>query len=147
MRTFQKSACLFAAAAFAAFAVGHIAFPPSAEAKEEDDDDDADDAATKKLAEEAMAKAVARGKEIWNNKDGTMKKSCASCHDDANKPNLDLKTRVYSYPAYHKRKKAIITMHQKLQDMVVQQCRGPALDDKGSDIGALEAYVASLRKK
>lgn len=146
MRMFQKSACLFAAAAFAAVAVGPIAFPPSAEAKEEEEDD-ADDAATKKLADEAMAKAVARGKEIWNNKEGTMKKSCASCHEDANKPNLDLKTRAYSYPAYHKRKKAIITMQQKLQDMVVQQCRGPALDDKGTDIAALEAYVASLRKK
>ncbi len=149
MRTFQKSACLFAAGAFAAFAVGSIASPPAAlaEDEEEEEEDAAAAAATKKRADDAMVKAIARGKDIWNNKDGTMKKSCASCHEDANKPNLDLKTRVYSYPAYHKRKKAIVTMHQKLQDMIVQQCRGPALDDKGADIGALEAYVASLRKK
>ena len=138
-----RAVLAFSALAIAA-AMG-FALVGTAPVRADDDDEKGDAAATAKLAAAAMEKAVARGKEIWTNKDGLFKKSCASCHEDANKPNLSMKSRTLTYPGYHTRKKIILTLQQKLQDMIVTQSRGTAFDDKGTDIAALEAYVRSIK--
>lgn len=119
---------------------------------DDDDEDDAVDpaeiAAKQKVADEAMAKAIARGKEIWNGADEKLlRKPCTKCHDDPDKPKLNLATRPYSYPAYFPRKKHVITLQQKIQLMITNSSKGKAFDPEGADIAALEAYVVSLRKK
>ena len=112
-----------------------------------DDDEPAGGADAAKVAQEALDKAVLRGKEIWTDKGITKAaKSCTSCHDDPNKPDRQIKNRTFSYPGYSKRRKAIVTLQQKLQDMIANNAKGTALDDKGTDIAALEAYVLSLKK-
>src|SRR5690349_10149668 len=76
-------------------------------------DDDDDSAENAKIAKEALDKAVTRGNELFRSKD-LGKKSCASCHEDPEKPNLNLKTRPFSYPAYSNKKKAVVSMGQKI---------------------------------
>ena len=98
------------------------------------------------LAKSALEKAVTRGKQLWNSTEG-VKKSCAKCHEDPEKPKLDLTKRAFAYPAYSRRKKAVVTLQQKINEMIQFNGRGPLLDANGTDIAALEAYVVSLKAK
>lgn len=137
----------FVAAAVAVLAAG---IAGSASLRADDDDEDGLDPARKaeleKIAHAAYEKAVARGKEIWNDA-ANVKKSCSKCHDDPAKPDLNLATREYSYPAYSRRKRAIVTLDQKIQEMVTDKSRGQRFDEKSGDIAAVQAYIASLRAK
>ena len=145
MRPFSKTLALVTAAALLAGAGTAAVFA---------DDDDEDDAGPTpeqvQLAKDALAKAVTRGKELWGMKElpsGTVRKSCAQCHEDPEKPKLDLTKREYSYPAYSRRKKGVVTLQQKINEMIKFNGRGKLLDAERTDIAALEAYVTSLRKK
>jgi cytochrome c len=139
MRLLPKTTAL---AALLALAAGAFTAACLAQDKK---DDDAPAPGQAEAAKAAMDKALARGKELWNDK-SLFKKSCASCHENPDKPQLSMKTRVYSYPAFSRRKKGIVTMHQKIQEMVEYSAVGKPLDDKGTDIAALEAYVRSLKQ-
>lgn len=97
-----------------------------------------------RIAKEALEKAVAKGKELWDSKE-LGKKSCSSCHENPDKPQLDMTTREWSYPAYSRRKRAVVTLHQKIQEMIRYQARGKPLPDDSADLGALAAYVTSLK--
>lgn len=102
-----------------------------------------DEAEKKRVAAEALAKTVAKGKELWSSKLG--RKSCASCHEDPDKPNLNLGEIEWGYPAYSRRARGVVTLSQKINEMIRYQARGPkdlALDDER--IIALAAYVESL---
>ena len=102
-----------------------------------------DEAEKKRIAAEELAKVVAKGKELWNSKLG--RKSCASCHEDPDKPNLNLADTEWGYPAYSRRARGVVTLSQKVNEMIQFQARGPkdvALDDER--IIALAAYVESL---
>lgn len=156
MRFVSRTVGLAVAAALCA-AVGTslcvaVGTAPTLEAQEKDDEEEAEDAEVaaerKRVADEALAKAVAKGKELWLDagKEKRFKKSCASCHDNPDKPQLNLATRSFAYPAYSRRRRAVVTMHQKIQEMVQHNSKGAPLDDKGPDVAALEAYVMSLRK-
>jgi len=143
MRLFSRTAWAVMAGAAIVAAAGTAAVFAG------DDDEDEDAGASveaKKVAQEALVKAVARGKEIWNDK-SIGKKSCATCHDAADKPQLNMATREWSYPAYSRRKRQVVTLHQKIQEMVQFNSRGPVFDDKGTDIAALAAYMTSLKAK
>ena len=140
MRLFSRTICV-------ALAVVMIAAAGTAtlRAGDDDDDDAGASAEAKAAAAAALAKAVAHGKELWNStKD--VKKSCATCHDSADKPNLNMATREWAYPAYSRRKRNVVTLHQKIQEMQKYNCRGPLFDDGGPDLAALAAYVSSLKK-
>ena len=113
---------------------------------DDDEDDEADSAEARKMAMEQLDKAVARGRELWNSKD-LGRKTCGSCHDSAEKPALNLATREWSFPAYSRRKRGVVTLHQKIQEMIQFNTRGQPLDDKGPDVAALAAYAMSLKKK
>lgn len=141
MRLISKTACIAAATAFLV-----VAAAGTSALFADDDDDEADSAEAKKAAAEALTKAIARGKELWESKD-LGKKSCASCHENPEKPNIHLGTREWSYPAYSRRAKSVVTLHQKVQEMLQFNSRGKPLDDKGSDVAALAAYCMSLKKK
>jgi len=111
------------------------------------DDDDADPTGERaRVAAAALAKAVERGKALWSSKD-LGKKSCASCHEDPEKPNIDLSTRKWSYPAYSRRKRAVLTLQQKVNEMIQYNARGKPLDLDSSDAAALAAYCMSLCKR
>ena len=105
-----------------------------------------DDADNEKVAKEALDKAVARGKDLFHGKD-VGPKSCAACHENPDKPNLDLKTRAFCYPAYSKKAKVVVTLQQKINEMVKGNSKGKEMDPAGPDIAALEAYIVSLKAK
>ncbi len=114
-------------------------------------DDDADEtaakrAAAKKTAAEELVKSVKRGEALWSSK--TLgRKTCKSCHDNPDKPKLDMATRAWSYPAWSRRQKKVITLQQKVQEMIKFQCRGKALDQDAQQLADLGAYMNSVRKK
>lgn len=128
-----------------ALAVG-VAFAGTALQAGEDEDDDDDSAATQKIAKEALDKSVARGKELWTSK-SLGKKTCAECHENPEKPLLNLTTRQFAYPAYSAKKKSVVTMGQKINEMLTGRSRGKEMDLTSADLIALEAYVVSLKKK
>jgi cytochrome c len=142
MRTsFRTLAAAASVAATAAFLCAGTALFAGGE------DDDDDDGAGAKIAQAALDKAVQRGKELYESK-ALGKKTCASCHENPEKPNLDLKTRAFSYPAYSKKKKSIVSMGQKINEMLTARSGAAKEMELGSaDLVALEAYVASLKKK
>lgn len=112
----------------------------------EDDEDEDDSAETQKIAKEHLDKSVARGKELWSSK-SLGKKTCAQCHEDPEKPLLNLTTRPYSYPAYSTKKKAVVTLGQKINEMLAGRSRGKEMELTSADLIALEAYVVSLKTK
>jgi cytochrome c len=109
----------------------------------EDDEDDA--AEVKKLAQEALDKSVARGKELFRSKD-LGKKTCAECHENPDKPQLNLVTRPFGYPAYSVKKRSVVSLGQKINEMLSGKARGKEMDLGSGDLVALEAYVMSLKK-
>lgn len=99
-----------------------------------------------RVAAAELKKAVERGKALWSKKLG--KKSCAQCHEDPDKPKLDMTKRTWSYPAYSRRKKAVVTLHQKINEMLEYQSKAKGKLEKDSkEIADLAAYVTSLRSK
>ena len=111
------------------------------------DDDPAEDAAAVKVAKDALDKAIEQGNKLFHSKE-LGKKSCAACHENAEKPNLDLTARSFSYPAYSRKKKSIVSMGQKINEMLTARTgAAKEMDLSSADIVAMEAYIASLKKK
>jgi cytochrome c len=111
------------------------------------DDDGGEDAAAVKVAKDALDKAVEQGDKLFHSKD-LGKKSCAACHENPEKPNLNLTSRSFNYPAYSKKKKSVVSMGQKINEMLTARSgAAKEMDLSGADIVAIEAYVASIKKK
>jgi cytochrome c len=129
-----------------AVAAGATAFVGAGLYAGEDDKDDADDAAeVKKLAQDALDKSVARGKELFHAKN-LGKKSCSECHENPDKPQFNLVTRQFGYPAYSVKKRSVVSLGQKINEMLSAKTRGKELELGSADLVALEAYVMSLKK-
>jgi cytochrome c len=144
MRPMRRTT-LYATVAAAAFALA--AAVAVNEAVSQDDDEDADPTGERaRVAAAALSKAEARGRELWTSK-SLGKKACASCHEDPEKPNIDLRTRKWDYPAYSRRKRQVLTLQQKINEMVVYNNRGKPFDLDSTDAAALAAYVVSLKRK
>lgn len=111
---------------------------------DEDDKDEGDAAQNKKVAKEALDKSVARGKELFRSKD-LGKKTCAECHENPDKPQFNLVTREWAYPAYSLKKRGVISLGQKINEMLKGKSRGPEMALGSDDLVALEAYVMSLK--
>ena len=139
MRKIGRTSAVAVVAAFVAFFAGAALYA--------DDDDDGDDAEAKKLEAEALTKAVARGNELFRSKTG-LKKTCASCHENPEKPQFNLATRAYSYPRYSRKAKSVVSLGMKINEMFTNKSgAAKELDLKGADIVAIEAYVMSLKKQ
>jgi cytochrome c len=137
----------FRTLAIAAVAASAAVFGAGTALQAGGEDDAAEDAAAEKVAKDALDKAVERGKELFHSKE-LGKKACASCHENPEKPNLALTTRSFSYPAYSKKRKSIVSMGQKINEMLTARTGAAKEMDLGSaDIVAIEAYVMSLKKK
>jgi len=140
MRKLGRTVVVAARTAHAAVFAGAAVHPG-------DDDDGGDDAEAKKLETEALTKAVARGNELFQSKDG-VKKTCASCHENPEKPQFNLATRAYSYPCYSRKAKNVVSLGMKINEMLTNKSgAAKEMDLKGADIIAIEAYVASLKSK
>jgi cytochrome c len=111
----------------------------------DEDDDEGDAAEVKKLAKDALDKSVARGKELFASK-SLGKKTCAECHENPDKPQFNLVTREWAYPAYSVKKRGVVSLGQKINEMLKGKSRGPEMALGSDDLVALEAYVMSLKK-
>ena len=109
-------------------------------------DEEGDPAEAERVAKEELAKAIARGRELFTSRE-LGRKSCQDCHEDADKPQDDLREHAFSYPAYSRRARRVVTLQQKINEMIKYKARGQELDQAGADIAALAAYVQSIRKK
>jgi len=127
------------AALFAAGLAGALvtSSSPSVDAEE-------DPALAAKIAKEELTKAIARGKELWASKE-LGRKTCKQCHEDPDKPEDVLSDKKWSYPAYSRRARRVVTLQQKINEMIKYKARGKTLDDGGADVAAIAAYVESLR--
>jgi len=135
MNQLGRTMALAAAAAFATVFVGAALHAG---------DDDAENA---KAEKEALDKAVAKGNELFHSKD-LGKKTCAQCHENPDKPELHLDTRSFSYPKYSRKAKVVVSMSQKINEMLTTKSgAAKALPLDGPDVVAIEAYVNSLKKK
>ena len=124
-------------------ALGALAAPSPPLASAQDGGDDAEAA---KVAQEELTKAIARGKELFESKD-LGRKSCKDCHEDPDKPQDDLRERAFSYPSYSRRARRVVTLQQKINEMIKYKARGQELDNDSADIAAIAAFVESIRKK
>ena len=136
--SFRKCVVVALAAAATAF-VGASLYA----ADEDDQEDDA--AANKKVALEALEKSVSRGKELFKSKD-LGKKTCSECHENPDKPQFNLVTRPFAYPAYSIKKRSVVSLGQKINEMLTAKSRGKEMALGSADLVALEAYVMSLKK-
>ena len=107
-------------------------------------DAEEDPALAAKIAKEELTKAIARGKELWASKE-LGRKTCKQCHEDPDKPEDVLSDKKWSYPAYSRRARRVVTLQQKINEMIKYKARGKTLDDGGADVAAIAAYVESLR--
>lgn len=138
MRRFHWT--LLASLALAAGAVGLHQLELQAQSVEELEAERA------RVAKEELAKAVARGKELWTDKKLLgAKKSCQECHEDPDKPSDNLAKIDWSYPAYSRRLKGVVTLSRKINEMIKYRSRGTELALDSDDMAALAAYVVSIK--
>ena len=90
-----------------------------------------------------LKKAIEKGKELWRTPKAKGAKSCVACH--ARGPNkLNLK-RVRSYPKYDKAMKKVVTLQQKLNQMIESKSKGKPFELGSDDLNALEAFLKTLK--
>jgi cytochrome c len=93
-------------------------------------------------AAEALAAAVEQGRTIFRNEEfGTNGKACATCHENPDRPKLHLKDRVGDYPKYDKRERKVITLGQKINQMIERMVRGEPLELGSEKLVAIEAWL------
>jgi sulfur-oxidizing protein SoxA len=83
---------------------------------------------------------VERGAELWQQAEGKAGKSCASCHDDAEKSMKGVAAR---YPAYNEKAGKVVNMEQRINMCRTQQMQAKALKWEKDPLLALTAYVKS----
>lgn len=94
-------------------------------------------------ARSALAEAVKRGGELYKKPWKAGAKTCAACHTRG--PNKMTAKRAQAYPKYDKVLKKVVTLQQKLNQMIESKSKGKALELGSDDLNALEAYLKSLK--
>ena len=140
----RRALALVVAAVALGVGVHAVTRPAPVVAQDEDEGRDSEEA--KRVAKEELAKAVARGKELFESR-SLGRKSCKDCHEDPDKPQDNLAEIAWSYPAYSRRARRVVTLQQKINEMIKYKARGKELDPAGGDIADLAAYVTSLRSR
>lgn len=125
-------------------ALSFVNLPDSAESRVLAQEEETPEERKARRAREAMEAAVTRGRELWDSRE-LGRKTCASCHEDPEKPDLDFATRKFEYPAFSRRKRGAVTLQQKIQEMIKFQSRGQPLDPDSSDLAALGAYINHVK--
>ena len=95
------------------------------------------------VARKALMASIARGKKLWHGSWGEGTKTCFECHSEG--PNRMRMGRVRSYPKYDFGLGKVITIQQKLQQMITEQAKGTAFALGHEDLTAIEAYLNTIR--
>jgi sulfur-oxidizing protein SoxA len=82
--------------------------------------------------------AVERGEEIWNTVDGTMGKSCASCHNNAAETMKDVGAH---YPKWDAKSKKPINVELQIDKCRVENMGAEAYKFDSEDQKALTTYI------
>jgi cytochrome c len=102
-------------------------------------DEDAEKAAA------ALKKAVEEGSRLFRDAAlGSSGRACAACHEDPEKPKLALASRAGGYPKWDRREDAVITLGQKIRQMIEKNLKGTPPELGSVALVSLEAYIASL---
>lgn len=101
----------------------------------------------KKAAEEALKKAVENGRKLFGDKTlGTKGKACAKCHEDPERPKLSLAARANTYPKWDRREGKVITLGQKINQMIVRMLKGKAEVLGSERLVAIEAHLMKISR-
>ncbi len=92
-------------------------------------------------AKSELAKAVKQGEVLWKQKWGKGK-TCAQCHTKG--ANKLTGKRLGSYPKYDKFLKKVVTVQQKLNQMIKSKGKGEELELGSDELNALEAFIKTL---
>ena len=91
------------------------------------------------------AKAIARGKILFNKSWAPRAKSCKACH--AAGPNKLSAARLHAYPKYDRFLRRVVSAQQKINYMIKKQSKGQPLPLGSEDLNALEAYLGTLGRR
>jgi len=94
-------------------------------------------------ADKALAEAVKRGKALFEKSWSSGSKGCFACHTRG--PNKMTATRAESYPKFDKGLGKVVTVQQKINDMIKTKSMGEQLTLGSDDMNALEAYLETLK--
>ncbi len=108
----------------------------------------AQDAAAPTTGADALKKAVETGNALFRSGTfGTNGRSCTKCHENPRKPAMNLGKRVGNYPKWDRREGKVITLGQKLNQMLSRMLKGRAEPLGSEKLVALEAYLMSLTRQ
>ena len=114
------------------------AFPIEAGAE-----DAADAKARAAKAREALAASVARGKVLWRQSWRPGAKGCFACHTRG--PNKMTSQRQAAYPKFDLAMGKVVSVRQKINQMIRTKSGGKLLELTSDDLTALEAYIKTLK--
>ena len=93
-------------------------------------------------SDRAMAKALKLGEELWTKEWRRGAKNCVACH--AKGANKMIEKRLNEYPKYDKALRKVVTLQQKLNQMIKKKAGGKEFDLGSAELNALEAYTKTL---
>ena len=75
-------------------------------------------------------------------------RACSLCHDDSRRrPRLYLKKNLGEFPKWDRREKKVITLGQKINQMLVRNLQGEAEELGSEKLVALEAYLVHISRQ
>ena len=80
----------------------------------------------------------AQGEKLWNQVDGTQRKSCASCHNSANE---SMRGKAGSYPKYYEPAKKVINLEQRINICREEQMKAAPWAYESDALLAMTAFV------
>ena len=90
-----------------------------------------------------LAAAVKKGEEIWKKPFVAGQKACAACHTGG--ANAMKGTRLKTYPKFDNTWRKVISVQQKLNQMIKDKAGGTPLELGSDDLNALEAFISTLK--
>ena len=96
------------------------------------------------VARKAMSEAVKRGQTLWRQKWSPEGKACFECHNQG--PNRMISRRIKAYPKYDFGLQKVVTVQEKMRQMIELMSKGKAPALGHADLTALEAYVSTVRR-
>lgn len=103
----------------------------------------APDARGDATADKALREAVKKGSTLWKKSWRPGAKGCFACHTRG--PNKMTARRANSYPKYDKALGKVVSVQQKINNMIKTKSGGKTLALDSDDMNALLAYVKTLK--
>ncbi len=94
-------------------------------------------------AKKALEAVEARGRTLWKKSWRRGAKACMSCH--LRGPNRMTSRRAASYPKYDKTLRKVVTVQEKINQMIKFKSGGKPMKLGSADLTALEAHLKTLK--